>query len=113
MYQDAAGKTECKVSDDVNVSHLYEYLAVTENHVTDDFALVGVTACLVCGTRGYNSDASTSTVCVDHITYGAGNYTSIRGNNTLNLKCDQCEASKFKEAESPTPLFWKCARIVW
>ena len=84
MYQDAAGKTECKVSDVVNVSHLYEYLAVTENHVTDDFALAGVTACCVCGTRGC------TTVCVDHITYGAGNYTSIRGNNTLNLKCDQC-----------------------
>ena len=105
MYQDAAGKTECKVSDDVNVSHLYEYLAVTENHVTDDFALAGVTACCVCGAGRYNSDASSSTVCVDHITYGAGNYTSIRGNNTLNPKCDQCEASKFKEGESSIPPF--------
>lgn len=62
MYQDAAGKTECKVSDDVNVSHLYEYLAVTENHVIDDFALAGATACCVCGTRGCNSDANASTV---------------------------------------------------
>ena len=34
----------------VNVSHLYEYLAVTEIHVTDDFALAGATAYCVCGT---------------------------------------------------------------
>ena len=105
MYQDAAGKTECKVCDVVKVSHLYEYLAVTENHVTDDFALAGVTACCVCGTRGCNSDASSSTVCVDHRTYGAGNYTSVCSNNTLNPKCDQCETSKCKEAESPIPPF--------
>ena len=50
MYQDTDGKPECKMCDVVNVSHLYEYLAVTENHVTDDFALAGATACCVCGT---------------------------------------------------------------
>ena len=50
MYPEAAGKTKCKVCDVVNVSHLYEYLAVTANHVTDDFALAGATACCVCGT---------------------------------------------------------------
>ena len=97
----------------MNVSHLYEYLAVTENHVTDDFALAGVAACCACGTGRYNSDASRSTVFVDHRTYVAGNYTSVPGNNSVDPKCDQCEASKFKEAESPTPPFWKCARIVW
>ena len=70
--------------DVVNVSHLYEYLAVTENHVTDDFALAGVTACCVCRTGTYDSDANSSTVYVDHRTYGAGNYTSIRGNYSLN-----------------------------
>ena len=84
MYQDAGGKTDCKVSDDVNVSHLYEYLAVTENHVTDDFALAGVTACCVCRTGKYDSDANSSTVYVDHRTYGAGNYTSVHGNYSLN-----------------------------
>ena len=105
MYQDAAEQTECKVCDVVNVSHLYEYLAVTENHVTDDFALAGATACCVCGTGRSNSGASTSMVCLDHRTYVAGNYTSVHGNISLNPKCDQCEASKFKEAESPTPPF--------
>ncbi len=49
-YQEAAGKTKCKVCDVVNVSHLYEYLAVTEIHVTGDFALAGAAACCVCGT---------------------------------------------------------------
>ena len=49
MYQDAAEQIECKVCDVVNVSHLYEYLAVTENHVSDDFALAGAAACCVCG----------------------------------------------------------------
>ena len=44
MYPGAAGKTECKVCDVVNVSHLYEYLAVTENHVTGDVTLAGATA---------------------------------------------------------------------
>ena len=39
--------------------------------------------------------------------------TSVHGNNSLNPKCDQCEDSKFKEAELPTPPFWKCARSVW
>jgi hypothetical protein len=113
MYQDAAEQTKCKVCDVVNVSHLYEYLAVTENHVTDDFALAGARACCVCGTRRDNSDANSSTVYVDHRIYVADNYTSVPGDNSLNPKCDQREASKFKEAESPTPPFWKCARIVW
>ena len=44
MYQDTAEQTECKVCDVVNVSHLYEYLAVTENHVTGDVTLAGATA---------------------------------------------------------------------
>ena len=65
IYPEAAGKTKCKVCDVVNVSHLYEYLAVTEIHVTDDFALAGATACCVCGTGRINSDASSSTVCED------------------------------------------------
>ena len=40
MYQDAAGRTKCKMYDDVvTVSHLDEYLAVTETHVTNTFAL--------------------------------------------------------------------------
>ena len=112
MYQDAAGQTECKMCHVVNVSHLYEYLAVTETHVTGAFALTGAAACRACGTGRYDSDANSSTVYVDHRTYGAGNYTSVPGNNSLNPKCDQCEASKFKEAESTTPPFWKCARIV-
>ena len=84
MYQDAAEQTECKVCDVVNVSHLYEYLAVTENHVTDDFALSGPAACCVCRTGTYDSDANSSTVYVDHRTYGAGNYTSVHGNYSLN-----------------------------
>ena len=112
MYQDAAEQTECKVRDVVNVSHLYEYLAVTENHVTDDFALAGTAACCVCGTGTYDSDANSFMVSVDHGTYGAGNYTNVHGNNSLNPKCDQCEASKLKEAESPTPPFLKYARNV-
>jgi hypothetical protein len=62
MYQDAAEQTGCKVRDVVNVSHLYAYLAVTENHVTDDFALAGATAYCVCGTGWSNSDASSSTL---------------------------------------------------
>jgi hypothetical protein len=93
------------VCDVVNVSHLYEYLVVTENNVTDDFALTGAAVCCVCGTGRYNSDASSSMVCMDHRTYGAGNYTSVSSNETLNPKCDQCEVSKFKEAESPIPPF--------
>ena len=97
VYQDAAEQTECKVCDVVKVSHLYESLAVSENHVTDDFALAGAAACCVCGAGRYNGDASTPTVCVDHRIYGAGNYTSAPGNNSLNPKCDQCEASKFKK----------------
>ena len=97
----------------MNVSHLSEYLAVTENHVTDDFTLVEVAACCVCRTGTYESDANSATVCVDQKKYGAGNYTSAPGNNSVNPKCNQCEASKFKEAESPTLPFWKCARIVW
>ena len=113
MYQEAAEKTKCKVCDVVNVSHLYEYLAMTENHVTDDFALAEAAACCACGTGMYDSDANSFMVSVDHGTYGAGNYTNVHGNNSLNPKCDQCEASKFKEAESPTPPFWKCAQIVW
>ena len=99
MYQEAAGKTKCKVCDVVNVSHLYEYLAVTKIHVTGDFALAGATACCVCGTRRYDSDASSFTVCADHRQCGAGNYTSFPGNNTLNRACEQCEAGKLKEAE--------------
>ena len=86
---------------------------VTENHVTDDFTLVEVAACCVCGTGTYDRDANSSKVYVDHRTYGAGNYTSVHGNYSLNPKCDHCEASTLKEAESPTPPFWKCARIVW
>ena len=105
MYQDAAEQTECKVCDVVNVSHLYEYMAVTEDHVTGDFALTGAAVCFVCGTGTYDSDANSSTVCADHKQCGAGNYTSVPGNNTLKLKCEQCEASKFKEAKSPTPPF--------
>ena len=73
MYQDAAEQTKCKVCDVVNVSHLYEYLAVTENHVTDDFALAGAAACCVCGTGTYDIDANSPTVYVDQRTYGAGN----------------------------------------
>ena len=66
MYQDAAEQTGCEVCDVVNVSHLYEYLAVTENHVTNAFALAGAAACCACGTGMYDSDANSSTVCVDH-----------------------------------------------
>jgi hypothetical protein len=113
MFQVTAGQTECKVCNVVNVSYLYEYLAVTENHVTDDFALAGAAACCVCRTGPYDSDASSPTVCADHRTYGAGNYTSVPGTNSLNPKCNQCEASKFKEAKTPTPPFWKVARTVW
>ena len=105
MYQDAAEQTGCKVRDVVNVSHLYKYLAVTENHVTDEFALAGAAACCVCGTGRHNSEANSPTVCVDHRTYGAGNYTSVPGNNSLKPKCDQCETSKVKEAELSTPPF--------
>ena len=105
MYKDAAGKTDCKVCNDLNVTHLYEYLAVTENDVTVDVALTGATACCACGTGRYNSDASSSTVGEDYRTCGAGNDTSVPGNNSLNPKCAQCEASKVKEAESPTPPF--------
>ena len=113
IYQDAAEQTECKVCDVVKVSHLYEYLVVTENHVNDDFALAEVAVCCVCGTGTYDRDANSSKVYVNHRTYGAGNYTSVHGNYSLNPKCDHCEASTFKEAESPTPPFWKCARLVW
>ena len=113
MYQDAAEQTECKVCDVVNMPHFYEYLAVTESHVTVDFALAGARACCVCGTGTYDTDANSSTVCVNHRTYDSSNYTSVHGNNSLNPKCDQCEDSKFKEAELPTPPFWKCARSVW
>jgi hypothetical protein len=113
MYQDiTAGQTECKVCNVVNVSQLYEYLDVTESHATGDFALTGATAGCVYETRTYDSDANAPTVRVDHRQCGAGNYTIVTGNNTLNPKCDQCEASKFKEAESPTPPFWECARTV-
>ena len=49
------------------------------------------------------SDANASTVCVDHRTYGARNYTSVPSTNSLNPKCEWCGASKFKDAESPTP----------
>ena len=66
MYQNAAEQTGCKVCDVVNMPHLYEYLAVTENHVTDGFALAGARACCVCGTRTYDSDANSFTVYVDH-----------------------------------------------
>ena len=66
------------------MSPLYEYLAVTENSATGDFALTGAAACCACETRTSDTDANSSTVCVDHRTCGAGNYTSIPGNNTLN-----------------------------
>ena len=58
VYQGATGKTECKVCDVVNVSHLSEYLVVTENHVTDDFALSGIAACCVCRAGTHESDAN-------------------------------------------------------
>jgi hypothetical protein len=83
----------------MNLSHIYEYLVVTESHVTGNFALTGATACCVCGTGTYESDANSSTVCMDDKTCREGNYTSDPGNNTLNPKCHQCEASKFKEDE--------------
>jgi hypothetical protein len=111
MYQDAAGKPECKVCNVVNVTRLYEYLAMTENQMTDDFALTGASAGFVCGTGTYDSDTNSSPVCVDHRICGTGNYTSVRGKNSLNPKCNQCEAGKFKEAESPC--CWKSARTVW
>ena len=62
MYQDAAEQTGCKVCDVVNMPHLYEYLAVTESHVTDDFALAEAAACCACGTVRDNSVASSSTL---------------------------------------------------
>ena len=74
MYKGAAGQTERKLFNVVNVSQLYEYLAVTESHATDDFALTGAAACCVCETGRYVSDASSSTVCVDHRSYGAAPY---------------------------------------
>ena len=52
--------------DVVDVSHLYEYLAVSEIHVTGDFALTGAAACCFSGTGTNDSDANSSTVCVDH-----------------------------------------------
>ena len=87
----------------MNVSHLYEYLAVTENNATGDFALTGAAACCVCETGTYDSDANSSKVRVDHRKCGAGNYASVPDNNTLNPKCDQCVAGKFKEAVRETP----------
>ena len=66
MYQDAAGQTERKVCNVVIVSHLYVYLAVTEGHVTGDFALTGAAACCFCGTGTNDSHANSSTVCADH-----------------------------------------------
>ena len=50
----------------MNVSHLYEYLAVSEIHVTGVFALTGAATCCVCETGTNDSDANSSTVCVDH-----------------------------------------------
>ena len=47
------------------MSHLYEYLAVTADHVTGDFALTGAAACCVCGTGTYDSDANSPMVYVD------------------------------------------------
>ena len=52
--------------DVVDVSHLYEYLAVSEIHVTGDFALTGAAACCFSETGTNDSDANSSTVCVDH-----------------------------------------------
>ena len=84
QYQDAVGSTNCTLSLRqkctrtplgnpsarcgivVNVSHLYEYLAVTEDHVTGDFALTGAAACCFGGTRTNDSHANSSTVCADH-----------------------------------------------
>ena len=112
MYQDAARQTERKVCDVMNLSHIYEYLVVTLNHVIGNFALTWATACCVCETGTYESDAKSSTVCVDQRTCDAGNYTSAPDNNSLNPKCDQCAAGKFKEDESPTPPLSKSARAV-
>ena len=50
----------------MNVSQLYKYLAVTENHVINDFALTGAAACCFCGTGTNDSNANASTVCADH-----------------------------------------------
>ena len=50
----------------MNVSHLYEYLAVTEDHVTGDFALTGDAAKCVCGTGTNDSHTTSSMVCADH-----------------------------------------------
>ena len=66
MYQDAADKPSARCGIVVNVSHLYEYLAVTEDHVTGDFALTGAAACCFGGTRTNDSHANSSTVCADH-----------------------------------------------
>ena len=59
------------------------------------------------------SDANASTVCVDHRTYGARNYTSVPSTNSLNPKCEWCEASKIKEDESQnTAVLEKCTGCV-
>jgi hypothetical protein len=113
MYQDAARQTERKVCDVMDLSHIYEYLVVTESHVTGDSALTEATACCVCGTGRCDSEANSSTVCVDHRQCSAGNYTIVPGNNSLNPKCEWCEASKIKEDESQnTAVLEKCTGCV-
>ena len=98
----------------MNVSHLYEYLAVTLNHVSGDFALTGAAACRACGTGRYNSDANSSTVCVDHRTCSAGNYTIVPGNNTLNQMCDQCVGGHYVQRSqiTNTTVLERCTNCV-
>ena len=99
--------------DVVDMSHLYEYLAVSEIHVTGDFALTGSAACCFCGTGTNDSHTTSSMVCAHHRQRGAGNYTSVPGNNSLNPKCEWCEASKIKEDESQnTAVLEKCTGCV-
>ena len=84
MYQDATGHTECKVCDVVNVTHLYEYLEVTENNATGVFALTGAAACCSCETGTYDSDANSSTVVAKQCAEGQEQTTarSVRQNCT-------------------------------
>ena len=66
------------------MSPLYEYPVVTENSATRDFALTKAKAYCVCETGTSDTDANSSTVCMDHRKCGLGNYTIVPGNNTLN-----------------------------
>ena len=113
----------------VIVSHLYVYLALTENNVTGDVALTGVGARCVCGTGPYDSDANSSTVCADHRQCGAGNYTSVprqqhpepkvrsvRGQQVQRSRiaalleiCTGCVARQCAEGEGPTNCTFRSA----